>query len=670
MSHWPKIQSLPRWWPRAAVSLFIFGFAAWLYILTATPGLIVGGMVESESAQLQRSAYRLGIAHSTGYPIYTMIGYVAAQCGELLGQDPYTWVTYTSSIAGAIALVLFFQLALAIGNPPAALAATGLLAVTDTMWHLSTIAETQGLHAISIIGIFWLMVEHLRRPQKFAPLAGIALLAGVGLANHRTIVVSGVPAVLAVLMTGAWRKLSWRRWSILIALVVIPVLSYGYIFWRAADPHIVMGVRETWRPSYLPDLPDDFMIDYVLGTELNFNIAYPTHDFPARLEFVVNTLRGQLPDFALAAGLAGLLLLAVTRRRLGIILAVYLVGWTFFLMSWRLDWKATIYYHALLVPLVIGLLYLVSWPAGRLFPQLPKSQRIALLGSLFSLPIFALCFSTYHHNRPFRDLSNDRRGDYYLARMALIPSETTVFSGGWAPDSFILQEYIDQSGRRDIWIDPSRNVEDLLTALRNYPNRAYYITPAMRSLWGMYSESFDLPRRGIALSGTNSELFLQARPKYNPQLLAEAETAEFQSHAPITPEINLYSQTLTGAPEGIRLALYWQAAAAIGVRYSVFTHLRHYETACQADSPLRLLTQDDARDPVDGNYPTLFWESGEIIKDMYLIPWPDEPLSPSGLAIVVGMTLNGERVGEYCLPLQGDDGDWIDFAALGIRFLP
>jgi hypothetical protein len=371
-----------------------------------------------------------------------------------------------------------------------------------------------------------------------------------------------------------------------------------------------------------------------------------------------------------------LVLLAITRKLVGFLLVIYLAGWTFFLMSWRLDWKATIYYQALLIPFVVGIVYLASWPTEILATNLPRLYRSAVLGSVFSLPLFALFLWTYDANRNERDLSNDRSGDLYLAQMQTIPPDTSVFTGGWSAESFILLEYMDQTGREDISIPVScvdSNIgcwtDDVVTQAGRL-DRTIYLSPRVQSWFDMHIERFLLPQRGIALSGTGTDIFVQVRPKQDPRLLAEADAAAFQLHTTITPEINLLSHTMVPTTDGIELSVYWTATAPIGVRYSTYTHLRHYSKECQADSILALLSQDDSRDPVDGNYPTIFWEPGEIVKDTYFIPWTEAPLPSQGIALVIGMTLNGERMEEYCLPLQSPDEPLVDFETLGIPLQP
>jgi hypothetical protein len=120
---------------------------------------------------------------------------------------------------------------------------------------------------------------------------------------------------------------------------------------------------------------------------------------------------------------------------------------------------------------------------------------------------------------------------------------------------------------------------------------------------------------------------------------------------PITPEIALYSYTLWPEPDQLRITLFWQAVEAVPVSYSVFTHLREYGVACERGELRRLLAQDDSFGTVRNMHPTQWWQAGEIVKDTYFIPWEQKNL-PNGASLVVGMSLNGQTMGEFCLPIQ------------------
>lgn len=645
-------QNYPVWLLRITLSIIIFLAALWLYTSTAVLGLVVGSSIESESAELQRVANRLGIAHSTGYPLYTILGHGMARLGDALENDPYTWITYLSALGSAIGLVFFFQAALAISPAPIALTVTILLAVSDTLWHISTIPETQGLHAISVFGMLWLMIEHIKQPRHFSPLAGMAFLAGIGLANHRTIVLVFPAAGLLILLSGVWRRLHLKQWAIVVALVIIPVASHGYLFWRVRDPNVVFSTRVSFFPS---TLDNSTMVNLIRGelqdgSGLEGNIRLPKDDFNERLDYVWGNLRDELGKGLLIIALIGLGLLTLKKWQFGVMAVAYVIPWGIFLMSWRLDWKAVIYQHALLAMLLLGVAAMAQatvdftqWIGKR------SRWRYIMAASMLSLPLVWLGIRHYIEHRPTRDLSGDERGLEYYAAMKELPPSTLVFTGGWTPDTFIMLEYMDEADRRDLLPLSDMTVEALIHEIQTANFDNFYISPFMRGHWGLYSEALGIPQQGIAFSGTYTDIFIQARPKFDPQLQTEADAATIIEY-PMTPEIELYSYEMAVTENGIRLGLFWKAVETTETRYSVFTHLRsvtneRFET---------LLSQDDSVSPVEGTYPTFIWGQGEIVKDTYFIPFPAGGLPDLNLTLNIGLTLTftGERVAEFIIPFD------------------
>ena len=395
------------------LSILIFVMALGLYLTTAAPGIMVGGDAESETAQLQRVANRLGIAHSTGYPLHTLIGYPAARLAETLDQNPYTWITYTSALAMALALVFFLQLLCEVTTPPAAVAGTFLLMVTDNVWHMSTITETQALNALSLIGLLWMTVLHLKYPERKYPLFWIALFASLGLANHRTSLIGLGAAGLAVLSTGAWLKLKWRQWLGLSMLFSLPlIILYGYLFIRVQDPHVVFSTRPTFFPS---ELDNQDVVDVVRGTlqsgeGLEDNMRLSVDEVPERWQFVRQNSEEEIGQIGVILGALGLMLLAGKKWRWWVVLGAYFGVWIIFLMAWRLDWKSTIYFHALTMPLIIGLAVLAGWMMQEVLNNWTTRWRNPVLVGIFSLPLFWLALTTYQANRPHRDLSADTLG--------------------------------------------------------------------------------------------------------------------------------------------------------------------------------------------------------------------------------------------------------------------
>ncbi len=633
------------------LSFLIAGIALWLYMTTAAPGIMVGGGVESETAQLQRVANRLGIAHSTGYPLHTLMGYPAARLAEAFDQNPYTWITYTSALAMALALVLFFQLLNEVTTPPAAVAGTFLLMVTDNVWHMSTVTETQALNAVSLIGLLWMTILHLKYPERRAPLFWIAIFASFGLANHRTSLIGLGAAGLAVFSTGQWLKFKWRTWAWLAILFIVPlVVLYGYLFVRVQDPNVVFSIRPTWFPS---ELDNQDVVDVIRGTlqsgeGLEGNMRLPADEIPDRWQFVRTNLNAELGQIGVILGVIGLMLLAGKKWRWWLVLGAYFAVWILFLMAWRLDWKSIIYFHALTMPLIMGLAVLAGWMVQELLENWTTRWRNPVMMGIFSLPLFWFALTTYQDNRPVRDLSEDTLGTTYYNEMAYLPAHTWFYGGGWSPDTFILLEYLDETGRQDI-VPHGGFDADLVAESAQHLDRTVIITPSTRGFFGLYSGSTYFHDRGLAFSGTASPIFFQVHPALDSRLTAEAEAQTVVDY-PMTSEIDLYSYTIEFQDDRIYLDFYWQANTAPTQPYSVFTHLRNYDVACDMDTFKGVLAQDDSSSTVRNMHPTQWWQAEEIVKDTYFITWDIKNI-PDQAGIVVGMTANGQVVGELCIPL-------------------
>jgi hypothetical protein len=202
----------------------------------------------------------LGLAHPTGYPLYTLLGhsFVTALhgAGATWGYAANAW----SALGGAVAMGLLHALAArllyAANVKPRAAALLALLPVlalaANPVWTSeATAAEVNSWHLAWVAGACLFAAAQIDRRDGREPDMGEAglwgLLCGVGLAHHRTSVWVAAPLTLALLVrTG-------RRWPSLVpaalAGALVPLTSYGYVAWRASHPAVVQ-----W-PALEPGLP-------------------------------------------------------------------------------------------------------------------------------------------------------------------------------------------------------------------------------------------------------------------------------------------------------------------------------------------------------------------------------------------------------------------------------
>src|SRR6476659_2694722 len=126
----------------AALCLALALGALALYTATLLPGVGSG-----DTAEFQRVAPTLGVAHPTGYPLYTIMGWLWSQLP--LGGTPAWRMNLFSAFAAALAVGTLFLAAHALGQSRLVAAAVALtLAVSSTFWSQATIAEVYALAAL------------------------------------------------------------------------------------------------------------------------------------------------------------------------------------------------------------------------------------------------------------------------------------------------------------------------------------------------------------------------------------------------------------------------------------------------------------------------------------------------------------------------------------------
>jgi hypothetical protein len=224
-------------WAAAAVVLVALA----IYLRTMLPS--VGFW---DTGEAQTAPPTLSIMHPTGFPTYTMLGW-------LWSQLPIGGVAWRMNLLSGVCLALSAGLVVLIAGHlieerhptvrAAAAAIAGLsFAFADEAWVLGTRADVHALNTLFEAFIIWLLLcwraaEHggSRRPGAWLLVA--ALVFGIGLGNHPLLGLSavGIAAWLFIVDPRIWRR--WRLVAGAGGLLALGVLgTYAYIPIRALTP--------------------------------------------------------------------------------------------------------------------------------------------------------------------------------------------------------------------------------------------------------------------------------------------------------------------------------------------------------------------------------------------------------------------------------------------------
>ncbi|MFN8376492.1 MAG: DUF2723 domain-containing protein [Anaerolineae bacterium] len=517
-------------------SVAVFASALALYLSTAAPNLIYEGGVSVDSAEIQRAAYHFGIIHSTGYPIYTVLAGLVARLGEVLGQSAYSWITYFSGLCTALALLVFFRSARLIAKLLPALAVTLLLAVTNSIWWMSTIAEVQGFQALLLAGCLWALLYYHQHPTEHRALYLAALCVGVGLANHRLMVLV-LPACALTLL------LHYRHWRLrhLLLLAVcglLPLLSYGYIYLRAADPFVVYSTRPAWVPQPISTQDATNIIRGTFaggGAGLETNFELNPDALLNRLPLLYQHLRDDWNTALIVIALLALLLYFAANWRIALMLLLLALPVAPFLLIWKVDVKPIIYQYALWFPLALALATLLSLehlparivdklkPLTARLPQRINQPHVALSLGMSAL-VLLLAFSYLSGSFSQRNQRDDQRAAAFAQDISQLPDNALFASVQWAPDVFITLDYLERSEAR-FTINSTDDWWTQVYAMYD-PGYEVYVGEYWRARMGLYDgATWFLEQNPLAFSGTRSEFLLQVRPIGDPRLLKRKPTS-------------------------------------------------------------------------------------------------------------------------------------------------
>lgn len=589
-----------------------------LYAVTAAPSIAT---LFDDSLEFQLVLPTFAIAHPTGYPLYTLLGGVWSRVLWPFGN--WAWrINLLSALAAAAAVGVVAALAQRLiageGTPGSARAAyigaAGAAAAAlvfglgPVWWSQATVAEVYALHNLLLAALLYVTVgvPWTTGKQFTRRMALLALLAGLGLAHHRTIVLAlpGVAVYLLWSVPGFWRPR--RAWLLWIAALLAPLLLYLYLPLRAAagaaDLH--GSYTNTWAGFW----------DHVLAR--GYTGFFTTSDLSVdrSAEQWLQLVLSQAGWIGLGLALLGCSGLLDARRRKGwTLVLLVLAANLLFALAYRVGDQEVFLLPVFLCTALLaggGTAALTGALSDRRTTGQGSLQQVAWLGVPALLLLALLAWG------PGRGPAVDRSRDWavhdYAVDLAKVdfPPGSVVLGLEGEVTAIKYMQAAEGLGRNAAPVaadDPQRRRELLAEAVA--AGSATYLTRELEGTAGEYSFSSDGPLvrvwpRGAAQAGT---------PQNALDLPMAGGSLKLAGY-------DLQRLDWAGGP-ALRLNLYWLPGVPLTQTFKTSIRLLGADGA-----PLR------SRDGTPATYdqmplrqvaPTPAWVPGELVRDAYAFYLPE-----------------------------------------------
>ncbi len=599
------------------------GLAAFLlYLRTMAPSV---ACIFNDSLEFQLITYRLGIAHPTGYPLYTLLGKLFTLIP--LGDVAYR-VNLMSAFFGALTVALLYltlELALKLRVP--ALLGALVFAVSPVFWSQAVIAEVYTLNSAFVALVLFLLLrwqEIVERGESGeGTLRALALVYGLSHTHHRSMLLLAPAMVIFIWIVDRSIFRKGKELARLGLLFLVPLSLYLYIAIRGFYiPTAQGGHIDSFR----------FFIDYITGALLYRAIRATPFPESRDLAFYMGLFSKQFGLAGMALGLLGLFWL-LRRSKVSLLLMLAVVVNLAFTLHYQ------VYdIHVFFIPIFliwsiwIGVGFTLLWEAMLAIldrmekvPRLPWQQvsYAALLVAGTLLP-----WTLFRENHQAVDLSQQWWVHDHGVDMLSQPLEEDAAIVGILGEMTLLRYFQETEGLRPEIITVAADFEaERLAAVEEQLEAGHpvYLTrrlPGAEERWH--------------LSALGPLIRVRERPA-QPSIAPEVPiSVAFGDSILLTG----FDTELRQQPSGMRLRVtfYWQALGEMEEEYWVSVRL--------VDEQGHLAGQLD-RGPVHFAYPTTAWRVGETVIDFYDVPvLVGAPPGEYSLGVVVYRPQTLEEVGK------------------------
>lgn len=238
-----------------------------VYVVTLAPAVTF-----IDAGELATVATKLGVAHPTGYPLFTVLGNVFTNIP--IGDEIYR-LNLMSAVVSSLALLMFFNLLIFIFKElnfseelssekknisdeiiyNISLASVFILAFSKTFWDTANAIEVYSLHTFFLVTNIYLFLkansfdpkEKDFDNQKEKNWLLFAFVLGLSFTNHLSTIFLSVGFLYLNFAVNGFNKISFKRILILAIPFLLGYSVYLYLFVRAENSVLSWGYPNTFE---------------------------------------------------------------------------------------------------------------------------------------------------------------------------------------------------------------------------------------------------------------------------------------------------------------------------------------------------------------------------------------------------------------------------------------
>ena len=237
-----------------------------VYITTLAPGLYF-----IDTGELAAVCVKLGIAHPTGYPLFTILGSIFAKLP--IGDYIYRLNLMCAILSSVTALVFFNMMYFILTelnlnkeqekstrfftdekNPLTAIiisfSGAMVLAFSSTFWNTSNSLAAYSLHVLLVVTVMFLFLKagnsYVKGDNDLKHWLIFAFVLGLSFTNHLTTIFLSVGFLYLYFAVNGFGKMSFRKIFYMIVPFVLALSVYVYFFVRGDNTVIAWGNPVTW----------------------------------------------------------------------------------------------------------------------------------------------------------------------------------------------------------------------------------------------------------------------------------------------------------------------------------------------------------------------------------------------------------------------------------------